>query len=331
VTAFDLADLPAPPEGREGWPWTWAPPPCPARRADGSPWPTLAVVTPSYQQGEYLEETIRSVLLQGYPALEYAVIDGASTDGTGAVLEKYRAFLTACVAEPDRGQVDALQKGLARTTGDVFNWINSDDWLAPLALRRVAEAFVDVDAVAGTCVNVEPDGRQRRVRPAGLAACAMVRAEPTSVFQQPSMWLSRRGIEEAGGFDPELHCAFDWDLVVRYLARRPRVRYLDEELAFFRLHPASKTSRQLDRFAQETRLAVRAIERSTPDAALRRACGFRLRREAWWDEISTALSQRDGAPVRRALGLALATLRDPTVRVSRPTLGALRRLLAGAA
>src|SRR5262245_2264682 len=114
-----LSALPPPPPGRDGWPWTVASDPLPETRPNGSAWPRISVVTPSYNQGRFLEETIRSVLLQGYPDLEYFVIDGVSTDESVAIIERYAPWLSFWVSEPDGGQVEAINKGIARATGDL--------------------------------------------------------------------------------------------------------------------------------------------------------------------------------------------------------------------
>jgi glycosyltransferase involved in cell wall biosynthesis len=103
--------------------------------------PKLTIITPSFNQGAFIERTIRSVLGQGYPALEYVVQDGASDDGTLAVLDAYRDRLAACVSEPDGGQADALNRAFARTGGEIMGWINSDDMLLPGALAAVARHF----------------------------------------------------------------------------------------------------------------------------------------------------------------------------------------------
>lgn len=105
---------------------------------NGEPWPTISIVTPSYNQAAFIEETIRSVLLQGYPNLQYVVIDGGSTDGTVDVLTRYDHWIDYWVSEPDGGQADAINKGLAYVTGGWFNWLNSDDILLPGALMTLA-------------------------------------------------------------------------------------------------------------------------------------------------------------------------------------------------
>src|SRR3990172_6947421 len=118
-----VEDLPAPPVGRTGFPWTEG---TPALHNDGgSAYPKITIVTPSYKQGQYLEETIRSVLLQGYPNLEYIVIDGGSPDNSAEIIEKYAPFLAYWVSERDSGQVNAINKGFARATGEIMGWLNS--------------------------------------------------------------------------------------------------------------------------------------------------------------------------------------------------------------
>ncbi len=149
---FSLAELPPPQAGRTGWPWTEASPPLPAALPDGEPWPRISIVTPSFNQAQYLEETIRSVLLQGYPNLEYFVFDGGSTDGSADILRRYDAFLDGWVSERDKGQSDAINKGFARCTGTIVNWLCSDDILLPGALGQVGGAFVErpgADVVVG--------------------------------------------------------------------------------------------------------------------------------------------------------------------------------------
>lgn len=136
-----LADLPAPPAGKTGWPWTTDTPQLPDRQTNGQSWPRISIVTPSYNQGQYIEETIRSVLLQGYPDLEYVVMDGGSTDESVEIIKRYAAWLTHWESTPDRGQAHAINKGLDRMSGEIHAYLNSDDYYVSSALSAVGTSF----------------------------------------------------------------------------------------------------------------------------------------------------------------------------------------------
>ena len=156
-----FADLPPPPEGKNGWPWTVETPPLPPTRSDGSAWPRISIVTPSYNQGQFIEETIRSVLLQGYPDLEYIIMDGGSTDGAVDIIRKYERWLIHWQSSPDGGQSAAINEGLRYASGSWGNWLNSDDLLTDGALAQIATAIAtadkEVEAVCFLCILMNHD------------------------------------------------------------------------------------------------------------------------------------------------------------------------------
>ena len=218
---------------------------------------TISLFTPSLNQGRFIARTIDSVLSQrGDFRLDYRVIDGGSSDGTREILEGYGSRL-AWVSEADRGQVDAINKGLRSATGDVVGWLNSDDVLLPGALARVAQAFQSqprVEWVHGRCLMI--DERDTPVRSL-IGHYKHLRARRHTfvnlltenyISQMTAFW--RRSVHaDVGYLDPALDLAFDYDLFLRLARRGPPV-YINEPLACFRWYDSSKSGanfgRQLD-------------------------------------------------------------------------------------
>lgn len=230
-----------------------------------SPLPKISIVTPSFNQGGYLEETIRSVLEQDYPNLEYIVMDGGSTDGSTEIIRKYVDRLADWKSAKDGGQADAIRTGFARATGDILCWLNSDDTIAPGTLRTVGEFFAahpDVDLVYGDLNLVDAEGKRLyTARP--LLRLGILVYENAFIPQQAMFW--RRPLyERVGGLDPLLCFAMDFDLVVRFLLAGARVRKLPGILANYRWHPAAKSSTIRDVMGKEIHELVR---RHLPAAA----------------------------------------------------------------
>ena len=138
--------IPLSPIDKTGWPWNEETDP--SVYDSSIQWPRITIVTPTYNQGQFIEETIRSILLQNYPNLEYIIMDGGSTDDTVEIIKKYEPWISYWVSEKDKGQSDAINKGSARATGEIFNWINSDDCLTKGALKLVAGRFLDPDTLS---------------------------------------------------------------------------------------------------------------------------------------------------------------------------------------
>jgi glycosyltransferase involved in cell wall biosynthesis len=217
----------------------------------------ISLVTPTLNQAATLRGTIESVLNQDYKNLEYWVFDAGSRDGTIEILREYeRDARFHWVSEPDGGQSDAINKGLARSTGEIFNWINSDDYLEPGALSAIASSFEhnqSVDIISGKTAEF------RNWPPQVFNIIQLpLRANPEAtitvgVFCQPSTFWRTEIIRQLGGIDPSLHYEMDWDLWVRYLTRygQERVRRIDRLIAHFRHHPDAKTTADSDKFYAE--------------------------------------------------------------------------------
>jgi len=210
-------------------------------------WPRITLVTPSFNQGRFIEETLSSVLSQDYPNLEYIVIDGGSSDQSLEILKRYDGSLSKWISEPDRGQSDALIKGFNLATGSLLGWLNSDDVLMPDALRQVGEAYLRNPGhiIAGNVEIFGPRSGTRRVlRQRNLTSAAMIQIwNRSAVYSQPGVFFPADVYREVGGLDRSLHYCMDHDLMIRLLARCS-VAYLGLTIAAARQHAASKTCSQ---------------------------------------------------------------------------------------
>ena len=238
-----LADLPAPPEGKTGWPWTEAPDSMPVLREDGRSWPKITVVTPSYNQGQFIEETIRSILLQGYPKLEYFIMDGGSNDNTVEIIKKYEQWIDFWVSEKDRGQTHAINKGWERATGDVITWLNSDDYYPPNALEPVGEAYAadpELALVFGDSLVVDEGSQYMKRRDmsqfnkeAILLGFSMA---------QPSVFTHRRTVLETGLLNEDLYYVMDFEYFLRcWHCYETESKYLPHALSAERKWSGCKT------------------------------------------------------------------------------------------
>ncbi len=231
----------------------------------GDPWPRISIVTPSYNQGGFIEETIRSVVLQGYPDLEYIIIDGGSTDGSLEVIRRYERQLTSWMTEADRGQSHAINKGLARATGEIVGWLNSDDLYLPGTLARAAEAFKthpDAGVIHGGCRRVtrqtEDAGQVWEITPFRLAS-HLVRNQ----IPQAAAFIRRTVIGTVGPVREDLHFAMDFELWIRIALRFPIIT-VREDWAAFRVHPQQKTRAPSLVWADEMIRVYRELAASAP-------------------------------------------------------------------
>jgi len=207
--------------------------------------PKITLVTPSYNQGRFLEKTILSVLEQGYPNLEYIVIDGGSTDNSIEIVRRYENQLGHWVSEKDRGQAHAINKGFERASGDIFGWLNSDDYLEAGALHAVAEhalTFRKAGAFVGGGRIVNDEGRESYYKePRELTFDGFCQWLDGGDFMQPSCFFRRSAWEAAGPLDESIHIALDVDLWLR-MVKQVDFQRLDKLLSTSLSHQNAKTT-----------------------------------------------------------------------------------------
>jgi glycosyltransferase involved in cell wall biosynthesis len=221
--------------------------------------PLVSIVTPSKNQGRFIEDTVKSVLGQDYPRVEYLVVDGGSTDGTLAVLGRYDGAFR-WISEPDGGQGAAINKGMRLTSGEILGWLNSDDTYEPQAISAAVEFMgrhPEMALVYGDATHIDALGQE-------IGPCSYV--EPANVHRlihevdyivQPAAFFRRSAFEAVGGLDESLHWALDYDLWLK-LARRFPIAYLPQKLARYRLTGENKTTLgRFDRFEELERVGRR--------------------------------------------------------------------------
>ena len=208
-------------------------------------WPKISVVTPSYNQGAFLESTIRSVVEQDYPNLEYIIVDGGSEDESVDIIRQYAGNLAHWVSEPDRGQSHAINKGFERADGELLAWLNSDDMLESGALKIIAETYRNKpDAGAfvghGTKIN-RRDQVEYYKKPNDLSFEGMCQWMDGKNFMQPSCFFTRAAWKAAGPLDENIHIALDVDLWLRMVKQFQFVP-IDTLLSRARIHDDAKTT-----------------------------------------------------------------------------------------
>jgi glycosyltransferase involved in cell wall biosynthesis len=225
--------------------------------------PVISLVTCSFQQGHFLEQAIRSVLGQDYPAIEYIIVDGGSTDGSVEIIRRYQSALAWWVSEPDRGQTDALIKGFGRAGGEICGWLCSDDLLLPGALHAVAAFFSahpEAMAVYGDALWIDSEGRILRPKKE-MRFSRFVLVHDHNYIPQPSMFWRRALYEAVSGLDPDFDLAMDADLWERF-SRKTGIAHLPRYLSCMRFYPEQKTRSR----RAEGRCEDESIRRRCPHA-----------------------------------------------------------------
>ena len=225
--------------------------------------PSISIVVPNYNAAATLERTLRSLLDQGYPSLEILVADGGSTDGSVEIIRRYEQHLAWWVSERDRGQSSAINRGFAHATGEVVNWLCSDDYLLPGALRAVGEAFGEdpgVDVVVGRCrIVYEHEGGRETVQVPTPRQIELIPCR--NPIGQPSCFYRRGLLKRDPPLDESLHYTMDLDLWASFNEQGARWRVLDRELSVFPQSGDNKTASGGDKITAELERVYRRYVR----------------------------------------------------------------------
>jgi glycosyltransferase involved in cell wall biosynthesis len=216
--------------------------------------PRITVVTPSFNQGGFLRDTIESVLGQGYPDLEYIIMDGGSTDGSVEIIKEYQDRLSFWCSEPDGGQAAAINKAFARSTGTILAWLNSDDYYLPGTLRCVADAL-DVGAaqlLLGNCLHFHEGTPQIHGSDVPLRH-QQLRLTAIDYIIQPSSFWTKVAWQRVGLLEDTFHYVFDWDWYIRATQAKVTVKTTSRYLSAYRIHPSHKSGTGGEKREQEIR------------------------------------------------------------------------------
>jgi len=222
-------------------------------------YPKISIVTPSYNQGQYLEDTILSILNQNYPNLEYIIIDGGSTDNSVDIIKEYKDHLAYWVSEKDRGQTHAINKGFKKATGEIVNWINSDDLLSPGALQAIAEASDkcrDADFYFGDFTIIDYKGQKifsRKSPPYHFVTLFWGR----QLSSQPAVFFRQSVLDRIGYLDESLNFCMDIEFWVRAACNGAKFKQIKSPLGIARIHGDAKTARLQQVLHDEHKMVVR--------------------------------------------------------------------------
>ena len=220
-------------------------------------WPKISIITPSFNQGLFIEETILSVINQNYPNLEFIIIDGASSDNSVEIIKKYEEKITFWVSEKDSGQSNAINKGIEKATGEIFNWLNSDDTLTPNSLFNVATLYnkFRYDVLCGKSRHFDNESNMELNIGYTYFHKTIEKTIAHYSMSQPSTFYRLDLIKKLGGINEDLHYAMDAELWFKYLlfaGNTKKVIKTDIILANFRIHNDSKTNSQKSLFINDT-------------------------------------------------------------------------------
>lgn len=205
----------------------------------------ISIITPSYNQGEFIERTIQSVLAQDYLNLEYIIIDGNSADNSVEIIKKYEDKLTYWVSEPDKGQTDAINKGFEIATGDIVAWLNSDDTYEPGALETISKVFLkypDIDLIYGDCNIIDKKDKIIGKMDGGYFSHKKNLLNLICTIPQPATFFRRKILNEIGYLDSNLNFSMDFEYWVRASSKGIKMKHISNKIANFRWYQETKSS-----------------------------------------------------------------------------------------
>ena len=324
-----LDDLPVDSQ-RTGWPWTEESIRTANENFDATQWPTISIITPSFDQGEFIEETIRSVLLQGYPCIEYIIVDGSSSDESVEVIKRYDKWIAYWVSEKDKGQANAINKGLRRASGDIIAWLNSDDYYNKDVFWHVAEHYLRKKEPVfwlATAVEFldENTGNKIIARQPHYSHVADLIPSANFIHTAGVFW-ERSALSRFGYMDENLHYGFDKEYWMRMLAGGCSYS-IDNDIVgtVYRFHKRSKSVSL--RLAFKYEWAMIALRYSKAAGLTRTA-----RRDTKLELVHSAirLAQDPDIGVFKRVRWLLQALRcDASVLFRRDFIGTLARILGG--
>lgn len=291
-----LNGLPKMDSDKASWPWTEETDP--SIYDKGINWPKISLVTPSFNQGQFIEETIRSVLLQNYPNLEYIVIDGGSTDNTIEVIRKYEPWITYWASEKDKGQSDAINKGFNRCTGQIMNWLNSDDYLLKDALYHIGKYAwgENTGALVGKGYIINQEKEIIYTPSVGeLSYEALLRWMQGNSFMQPACYFTKKAWDTCGPLDEDLNFCLDVDLWLK-ISKQFEFERLDQDIAFAYGHDQAKTiASELDSRIETAFLIYGNGNKDLAINEIKRVIEMAIQKEnAGWNPVKTLIKKVSG-------------------------------------
>lgn len=253
---------------KNGWPWSEET--SPEKYSHRTDWPKITIVTPSYNQGQFIEETLRSILLQNYPNLEYIIMDGGSTDSTLSVIEPYKEWIDVIISEKDEGQSHAIEKGFKLANGEILNWINSDDVLCKDGLFHIAFAFLNqnnADIVHGKngIMNINSELYSYMPHPKDNLRLRYLYEMP---YGQQAIFFKKSLYVNCGGVNKDLNFSMDYELYLRMNLHGAKVYQIDDLIGNIRIHDSTKTSKLEEIMHEENGNAFMTFLKSTNQNSL---------------------------------------------------------------